>query len=347
VTAPSRALVLGGGGVLGFAWMLGGLAALEAEAQWDPREARIAVGTSAGSVAAALLGCRLSVEVILRHHQGIPAPEDPTISYDYRNGVGEATPSWPGWRPASPRLVWDGMRHPRRVSPIVTLTGLLPAGRGSLAPIRALVDGVAHATGYRERWPDAPRPWIVAADHRSGRRVVFGREDLPPRSDGRPRTVRRARLAEAVQASCSIPGWYPPTMIGGVPYIDGGAISICSLDVLRHSDVEEVFVLAPMASVDPDRPTTTVGRLERRLRRLVTRRILLDAARLRSEGKRVCVLTPDAHDLAIMGANMMNPNRRTEVLGSAQRTVAAQVRREFSTSAGWGQRSAPRRAGAS
>lgn len=343
--APSRALVLGGGGVLGFAWMLGALEALQAEAQWDPRDARIAVGTSAGSVVAALLGCRLSVEVISRHHQGIPAPGDPSISYDYGSGVGEATPSWPGWRPASPRLVWDGLRHPRRVSPIVTLTGLLPAGRGSLAPVRALVEGVARATGHAERWPDAPRPWIVAADHRSGRRVVFGREDLPPRTDGRPRVVRRARLGEAVQASCSIPGWYPPTMIGGVPYVDGGAVSICSVDVLRDTDVEEVFVLAPMASTQPDRPATTAGRFERRLRKLVTRRIMLDVARLRSAGKKVHVLSPNADDLAVMGANMMNPQRRTEVLESARRTVAVQLRRELTSSAGRGERSSSARTG--
>jgi NTE family protein len=334
VTEPSRALVLGSGGVLGFAWLLGALSALEAEAGFDARQARLAVGTSAGSVAAALLGCGMSVEIICRHHQGIPAPGDPAIEYDYGTGVGEATPPLPRWRPASPRLAWNGLRHPRTVSPIVALTGLLPAGRGSLARVRALVDGVAAATGYGERWPEAPRPWIVAADHRTGRRVVFGRHDLPPGPDGRPRPVRTARLAEAVQASCSIPAWYPPTVIDGVPYVDGGAVSVCSVDVLRHVEVDEVFVLAPMAAIEPDRPASTAARLERRLRRLVTRRILADADSLRSAGKRVYVVTPDAGDLAIMGANMMNPLRRTEVFESAQRSAERQLRRDLAGSAG-------------
>ena len=339
MSAPSRAVVLGGGGVLGFAWMLGALAALESEADIDPRSARVVVGTSAGSVAAALLGCGLSVEVISRHHQGIPGPEDPPIDYDYGAGVGNAAPPRPSWRPASPRLVWGALRHPRRVSPVVALTGLLPSGRGSLEPVRALVEGVALATGHADTWPTAPRPWIVAADHRSGRRVVFGRDDLPPMPDGRPRHVRTAPLAAAVQASCSIPAWYPPTVIDGVPYVDGGAVSICSVDVVQRLPVDEVFVLAPMASTEPDSPRTTVARLERRLRRLVTRRVLADAARLRSTGKRVCVITPDADDLAVMGANMMNPARRTDVLESARRSAAAQLRRELNPSAGWGRRS--------
>lgn len=343
MSEPTRALVLGGGGVLGFAWMLGALSALEAEADFDPRDSEIAVGTSAGSVAAALLGCGLPVEVISRHHQGIPAPGDPSIEYDYGAGVGNATPPRPGWRPASPRLVLDGLRHPRRVSPIVALTGLLPPGRGSLAPVRALVEGVAQATGFADTWPDAPRPWIVAADQRSGRRIVFGREQFAPATDGRVRAVRRARLADAVQASCSIPAWYPPTVIGGVPYVDGGAVSICSVDLLQRVDVDEVFVLAPMASTAPDRPSGTVAKLERRFRKLVTGRVAADAARLRASGKRVCVLTPNSDDLELMGVNMMNPVRRTQVLESARASVAAQLRRELAGSAGWGRRAAGQR----
>jgi NTE family protein len=340
---PTRALVLGSGGVLGFAWLLGALAALEAEAGFDAREARIAIGTSAGSVAAALLGCGLSVEVIARHHQGLPAPEDPVLAFDYGTGVGDGSPPRPGWRPASPRLAWDAVRHPGRVPPLMALTGLLPPGRGSLAPVRALVDGVARASGFAESWPATPRPWIVAADQHSGRRVVFGRNDLPPGADGRPRPVRTARLADAVQASCSIPAWYPPVRIDGVPYVDGGAVSICSIDLLLDrrgtaAGVDEVFVLAPMAAVDPDRPSATAARLERRLRRLVTGRILADVERLRAAGKRVFLLTPGAVELALMGANMMNPIRRTEVFESARDSAAAQLRRDLAPSAGWGRR---------
>lgn len=328
--APRRAIVLGAGGVLGFAWTLGALAALEEVAGFDARDADVVIGTSAGSVTAGLLGCGLPVEAICRHHQGVPAPADPPIVYDYEVGAGGALPPRPGWRPGSPRLLWESLVHPRRMSPMVALSGLLPAGRGSLEPVHDLIEVVARDAGVGEGWPTRPRPWIVTADYRTGRRVVFGREDLTPTGQGRaPRIVRRARLADAVSASCSIPAWYAPVVIDGVPYIDGGTASNTSVDLLVGTSVEEVFVLAPMASIDADRGRTALARLERAVRRAITKGILADVARLRAAGTRVSVVTPDADDLALIGVNMMDPRRRTELLESARITAARQLRRQL------------------
>lgn len=333
VDTPRRALVLGGGGVLGFAWMLGALSALESVAGFDAREVDVAVGTSAGSVVAALLGCGLPVEVIARHHQGVPLPDDPVIAYDYGTATGAALPPRPGWRPASPRLVWDSVRHPGQVPPIVALSGLLPSGRASLQPVYDLVQAVAEDAGYAESWPEAPRPWIVVVDYSTGRRIVFGRDALPPR-DGRHRPVRTARLADAVQASCSIPGWYPPMLIGGVPYIDGGAVSNASTDLLLNSAVDEVYVFAPMGALEPDRPRSALARLERRVRRAITRRLVADATALRAQGKRVCLVTPDAADLAVMGVNLMDPSRRGDVYESARETAVATLERHLAAEVG-------------
>ena len=68
--------------------------------------------------------------------------------------------------------------------------------------------------------------------------MFFGRPGAP-----------RATLADAVVASCSIPGWYEPAVIGGRRYVDGGVRSPTSLRSLARTGVDEVFVLAPMASV--------------------------------------------------------------------------------------------------
>src|ERR1700680_3946790 len=57
---PRVGIVLGAGGVLGGAWMVGALAALNRVAGWDPREADCLVGTSAGAVFAALLAAGVS-----------------------------------------------------------------------------------------------------------------------------------------------------------------------------------------------------------------------------------------------------------------------------------------------
>jgi len=330
--------VLGGGGVLGFAWTLGALSALQAVAEFGVGDVDVIVGTSAGSVTAGLLGCGIPLDAICRHHQGVPAPADPPIAYNYDRATGGALPPRPGLRPGSPRLLLDGLRHPLRLSPIVVLASLLPAGRGTLTPVHDLMASVARDAGFAETWPTRPRPWVVAADYRSGRRVVFGRDSFAPdasRGGSVPRIIRRAALADAVTASCSIPAWYPPTVIDGVPYIDGGTISNASVDVLRGADVDEVYVLAPMASVEADRARTALGRVERAVRRTITRGILADVAALRATGVRAFVVTPEPADLAVIGLNLMNPARRTEVLETAEVTATAQLTRQLSASAGW------------
>jgi NTE family protein len=53
-------LVLGAGGLVGHAWHAGVLAGLAEGLGWDPRTADVVVGTSAGSVVAAMLRGGLS-----------------------------------------------------------------------------------------------------------------------------------------------------------------------------------------------------------------------------------------------------------------------------------------------
>lgn len=323
--APRRAVVLGSGGVLGFAWLLGALSALESEAGFDVRTVSLLVGTSAGSVAAALLACGVSVDEIRRHHQGVPGPTDPPLAFDYAGATGRALPPRPRLRPGSPRLLVDAVRHPRRTRATVALAGALPAGRGTLDPVRRLVAEVADAGGVADAsdaggvaaaWPQRPRTWIAATDYRSGRRVLFGRDRVAP-------------LPDAVVASCAIPAWYPPAVIDGRPYVDGGAVSNASVDVVAGLDLDEVYVLAPMASVDADRPRSPVSRIERAIRRAITRGILADIASLQAAGVRTVLATPGPEDLAVIGANLMNPRRRTEVLETAMRTSAVQLRAQL------------------
>lgn len=313
---PGRALVLGGGGVLGFAWSVGALRAWQDHTGTDARRSGLIVGTSAGSVLGALLACGVSVDVIERHHQGVPLPADPGIEWTYEDDVG-ALPPWPGWRPGSPRLVLDAMRHLRRTPPAVALSGLLPRGRGTLQPIHDMIAATSLATLPGQNWPRLPQVWIVGTDYDSGRRVIFGRDPVP------------AVLADAVCASCAIPAWYPPVEIDGRRFIDGGAASNASLDVLlplvAAGTIRDVLVLVPMAAQEFDRPRSPVTRLERVVRRAITRGIDADAQALRAAGAEVTILAPVAADLAVMGPNLMNPKRRTQVLQTALDTMAARL----------------------
>src|ERR1700709_2660237 len=80
---PRRGRVLGAGGVVGAAWTVGPLRALEATTGWDPGSVEVVVGTSAGSVLSALLGLRMSTEQLANHQRGVVGDGDLAVSYDY------------------------------------------------------------------------------------------------------------------------------------------------------------------------------------------------------------------------------------------------------------------------
>src|SRR3954468_9299493 len=63
-------LVLGAGGVLGGAWLPGGLAAICDETGWDPASADYIVGTSAGSMIGGLVASGVPPWFMVAHSAG-------------------------------------------------------------------------------------------------------------------------------------------------------------------------------------------------------------------------------------------------------------------------------------
>jgi NTE family protein len=320
--APRRGLVLGAGGVLGATWTLGALHALATVDGFEASSAEVMVGTSAGSVLAALLGAGVGVDELLRHQGGLPVTTGPLAghSYDYDRATGGATPGRPRPGIGSSRLLLQSMRSPRSIPPLAAMSALLPSGRKSLWSVPALVEAVTP----QGEWSPHPAVWIVAMDYDSGRRVAFGRPGAPS-----------ASLAEAVHASCSIPGWFAPVPIGGRRYVDGGTCSPTSVDLLAGAAVDEVYVLAPMISFDYDRPAGFGARAERAFRRTMTRRMLGEAAKVRRAGISVTMLGPGREDLEAIGANLMDPSRREAVLETSLRTSAEALRRARADEMSW------------
>lgn len=326
VLGPDRAirrrrigLVLGAGGVLGAAWMTGALVRLQDRLPAAAADADLIVGTSAGSVLAAALRCHASLDEIVAWQSGKATG---ILSESARLAAQEGLlPPLPHPRLGSLPLARAALLRPLEVPPWLGAIGWLPHGRGEHAAIRSLV-GALHRryhqrqhhvfrAGPPSHWV-AGRTWLAAVDYDSGRPVLFGHEEAP-----------RASLPEAVVASCSIPGWYRPAVIGGRRYVDGGLRSATSLGALSGTDLHEVYVLAPMASTEPDHPLQPHLRIERRLRQLITRALLRQARLLAVQGKRVTVLTPGPEDLAVMGANLMDHRRRQAVLDTSLRTSAS------------------------
>ncbi|SOC18284.1 NTE family protein [Alloalcanivorax xenomutans] len=304
-SSPRRALVLGCGGVAGGAWSVAVLHHLEQQSGWDVRDAAVLMGTSVGAVLAAQLGGGRSVEQLLACQQ----QRSSGCQWDHDRDAGGALPPLPAPGLNNPALAMLALRG--RVPALTGLCGLLPRGRLDMAPFRRLSEEVQTPDG----WVPHPATWIIAADSTSGRRVAFGRDDAP-----------RATLSDAVCASYGVPGWCPPVKIGSRHYLDGGIVSPTSADLLLDRNVDEVILLAPMASRHPGRPGNALERLERRLRRYMTTRVDQEEAALKQRGKKVVRLEPGPEDLAAFGYNMMDPRRRRQILETALRTGAPLVR---------------------
>lgn len=93
-------------------------------------------------------------------------------------------------------------------------------------------------------------------------------------------------------------------------------------------------MLSPLTSFRYDSPATVAGRVERRFRRLLTRRLVGEIRKVAATGTRVTVLGPGAEDLAAIGANLMDARRRTRVLETSLRTSAAALRSDRLASTG-------------
>ncbi|HEV7205047.1 MAG TPA: patatin-like phospholipase family protein [Jatrophihabitans sp.] len=316
--APRRGLVLGAGGALGGAWMVGALQALADEEGFEPRSVDVVLGTSAGSVVAGLLGCGVPVADLAHRLDTSDEPHvegtGPVNPFDVHEAL--ATVPRPVLLPGNLRLAARTIWRPHRHTLLTMAAGLAPRGRGDLGVLAELI---AEANADGPGWPRRPQTWIAAMDFDSGRRVIFGR-------DG----TAEVPLPDAVIASCAAPGFFPPVRIGGHRYVDGGAVSMTNADVLVGTPVDDVLVLAPMATYEPTRRWSAVGQAELGLRRRVTHRLDIEVARLVAAGVRVRVLTPTATDLEVMGLNVMNPARRREVFTTALSTTPEQLDRQHS-----------------
>jgi NTE family protein len=306
-------LVLGAGGILGAAWMAGAMPAIEGVIDGTLADADLIVGTSAGSVLAAALRCGVPVDAVVSHQRAARA----VFAGGFEGGSGPLPPI-PRLGLGSPRLLVSAARTPGRIGAWVAASALLPPGRARHDSLAALLRSItSRADGQllpgNAPWPRRPT-WIMCIDYDSGDRVAFGRTD-----------TRTAALSEAVIASCSIPGWHEPKVIDGRRYVDGGMASTTSLGLIADTELDEVYVLAPMASYRTDRPRSPAARAERLLRHFYTRQLTHEAARVRAAGIKVSTLTPGPEDLVAMGSNLMDPARREQVLEVSQHTTPRQL----------------------
>jgi NTE family protein len=304
------ALVLGAGGVVGHAYHAGVLSALEDELGWDAREAELIVGTSAGSGVAAMLRAGMPASDLHARAMGAPLSAQgaavvtragfppgplpvPRPGFDFSAGM------------ASPARLLAAARRPWSVRFGTVAAAVLPAGHVPselvAAPLRPL---------FGDSWP-AQTMWICTVHLERGKRVVFGRKGAPA-----------ASVADAVAASCAIPGYFQPVTIAGERYVDGGAHSPTNLDVVAGEPVDLAIVSSPMsASRGTPRPAPDLA--ARRLFRLYLAR---EAAVVRRAGIPVATFQPSTEDQGVMGYNAMDATRRGPVAEQVRETARRRLK---------------------
>jgi NTE family protein len=284
-------LVLGGGGVLGEAWMMGVLSGIEDASRIDFRHCEYYVGTSAGSIVAAHLVAGQSP----RRPKEVPDPPRPAT------------------REAERRLAGAGLTAARRAGEwaLATAAAFAPLAVGLAAPGGALVRGLMlrrlprpteDLDGLRRyiatlgaRFDGRLR--VAAVDRNSGRRVVFG----SPRAPG-------ANVADAVAASCTVPWLFSPVEIGGREYVDGGVWSPTNMDAAPAGRGSQVLCLNPTASLSGSADIIGVFRRASRVAAGAETMVL------RRRGATVRVIGPSADVASVMGVNLMDRARSQDTV---------------------------------
>jgi NTE family protein len=213
-----HALVLGGGGVAGIAWMTGLLAGL-ADAGQDVTGADLIIGTSAGATVAAQVGSGLPLDALFAR-QVDPALQAREIEADL--DLDQVAADWAGFM-AGATSAQDALR---RVGAYALAADTVPE-----ADRRAVIESRLPS----HEWPSR-RIVLVAVEAETGEAVEFDSES-------------GASLVDAVAASCAVPGVWPPVTISGRRYIDGGVRSSDNADLAGGS--ERIVVISPLGFDSP------------------------------------------------------------------------------------------------
>jgi NTE family protein len=290
-------LVLGAGGTIGGAWMGGVLAGIAAETGIDFAACERIVGTSAGSMVAAdlLAGVepRAPGERDAAPADGggaAPLADETTAERALLAAAADAGGAGNGagrLRDRASRLGAElASAAGTSLAPIALSLGRAPGAlvrAAALARVeqsaRTLEDLGARIAEHGLDWDGRLR--VACVDRARGRRVVFGSPGAPA-----------ATVAQAVQASCSIPWVFRPVRVGDAEYVDGAVWSPTNMDAAPAGRETHVLCLAPMGG--------QLGSRERHpaVRAATTAAIRLETLALQRRGAHVTVVVPEPADPA-------------------------------------------------
>src|SRR5215469_5344462 len=230
-----KALVLGGGGVAGIAWMTGLLTGL-ADAGDDVTAADLIIGTSVGANVAAQLGSGLPLPDLFER-QSDPALQSSELvaELDVAKMVTEVATYMRG--------ATGPVEIQRRIGTYALAAATVPE-----AARRAVIESRLPSRD----WPDR-KIQLTAVDAATGELALFDAQS-------------GVSLVDAVTASCAVPGVWPPVTIGSSRYIDGGVRSSDNADLAtgfgRITVISPLGLESPIPSPLPLREAVTQLRAE-------------------------------------------------------------------------------------
>ncbi len=174
------------------------------------------------------------------------------------------------------------------------LLGRLPRPSQTLDQLRRHIEELGGRFDGRLR--------ITAVDRGTGRRVVFGSPGAPG-----------ASVAEAVEASCTVPWLFAPVQIGDREYVDGGVWSPTNADAAPVGAGSCVLCLNPTASLTASSDAIGV------FRRVSRSAAAIETAALRRRGAEVHVVRPSPDCAREMGLNLMDRKPSARVLAAGYR----------------------------
>ena len=270
--AGKRALVLGGGGSTGNAWLIGVIAGLF-DAGLDVTTADLTIGTSAGSTTAAQIAGATPTELLAAILAAAPQQQTGPVGSDR------------GRVPIRP--VADHMERTSKIIASAEDAADMRRRMGAAALDRDAASDGSWQTEWRatvaarlpsQRWPQRT-VLITAVDAHTGEPVVFDRHS-------------GVDLADAVAASCASG---LPYRIGDNRYIDGGYRRNENADLAAGCG--RVLVLSPFGG-------RTLQPLDWGMQ------LAAQVEELHERGSRVETIFPDSNSEHMFGANAMDPSLR-------------------------------------
>jgi NTE family protein len=328
------ALVLGGGGFTGAVYEIGALRALDLlSTNRTVADFDVIVGTSAGSVIAAMLANRITPAEMMRGLSGQGPDDVPAIDFGKLLRLNKSelllgALRLPVQLAGLARTLGRSLGAFSTVDLAIGLADALPSGLYTGAGVESYLREVLRGEGRTDDFRELGRElYLTATDLDLGERIVLGAEgwdDVP--------------ISSAVRASTALPMIYQPHRVRDRELVDGGIVSTTNLDLAVEAGARFVVVVNPLVPFVNDgprrRPVSRMGfpRIGYQTFKLLAHQRLHEMAASWEErypGVDFVLIEPEPDDELMFQTNVLNYASRVDVARHGFQSVTVKLASEY------------------